>query len=45
MAVVALRNLSLGKTFINYLVVKIFANECFSMKNEILLLLRTLFIQ
>ena len=45
MAVVALRNLSLGKTFINYLVVRSFANECSSMKNEILLLLRTLFIQ
>jgi len=41
----ALRNLSLGKTFVNYLVGRSFATECFCMKRETLLLLRTWFMQ
>jgi len=38
----ALRNLSLCKTFVSYLVDRSFATECFCMKHETLLLLRTL---
>jgi len=41
----ALRNLSLGKTFVNYLVGNSFATGCFCMKHETFLLLRTWFIQ
>jgi len=44
-AVMALRNLSLGKNFINCLVGRSFAAECFWMKHESLLLLRIWFIQ
>jgi hypothetical protein len=39
-AVMALKNLSLGKTF-NCLVGRSFATECFRVKHEILSLLRT----
>jgi len=39
------KNLSLCKTFVNYLVDRSFATKCFSMKHETLLLLRTWFIQ
>jgi len=44
-AVMALRNLSLCKTFVTYLVGRSFATECFSMKQETFLLLRTRSIQ
>ena len=44
-AVMALRNLSLAKTFIICLVGRSFATECFCVKHETLLLLRTRFIQ
>jgi hypothetical protein len=40
-AVMAMRNLSLGKTFIKCLVGRSFASECFCMKHEMLLSLRT----
>jgi len=40
-AVMTLRNLSLGKTFITCLVGKSFATECFCVKHENFLLLRT----
>jgi len=33
-AVMALRHLSLGKTFVSYLVDRNFATECFCMKHE-----------
>jgi len=42
--VMALSNLSLGRTFITCLVGTSFATECFCMKHETLLLLRTWFI-
>jgi len=44
-AVMTLRNLSLDKTFISSQVGRRFAAECFCMKHETLLLLRTRFIQ
>jgi len=44
-AVMALRNLSLDKTFVSYTAGRNFANECFCMKNETMLSLRTWFIQ
>jgi len=44
-AVMALRTLSLGKTFVHYLVGRSFATECFCMKHETLLLLRKWFMQ
>ena len=37
----ALKNFSLGKTFVSYLVGKGFAAECFCMKHETFVLLRT----
>ena len=40
-AVMALRNLRLGKTIINSLACRSFATECFCVKYETLLLLRT----
>jgi len=43
--IMALRNLSLGRTSINSLVGRRFAAECFCVKHETLLLLRTWFIQ
>jgi len=39
--VMALRHLSLGKTFVIYLVGRSFATECFCMKHETFVLLRT----
>jgi hypothetical protein len=44
-AVMALRNLSLGKTFCNCLVGRSFATECCCMKHETLLLFRKWFMQ
>jgi len=44
-AVMALRHLSLGKTFVSYLVCRSFATEYFCMKHETFLLLRTWFIR
>jgi len=43
-AVMALRNLSLGKTFVSYLVGRSFATVCFCMKHETFVLLKTWFI-
>jgi len=40
-AVMALRHLSLGKTFVSYLVGRSFATECFCVKHETFVLLRT----
>jgi len=37
----ALRILSLCKTFVTYLIARSFATECFCMKHETLVLLRT----
>jgi len=44
-AVMALRNLSLGRTFIIGQVGRSFATECFCVKHKTLSLLRTWFIQ
>jgi len=40
-AVMALRHLSLGKTFVSYLVGRRFAIKCFCMKHETFVLLKT----
>jgi hypothetical protein len=40
-AVMALRHLSLGKTFVSYLVGRCFATECFCVKHKTFVLLRT----
>jgi len=39
--VMALRNLSLGKAFVSYSVGRSFARECFCMKQETFVLLKT----
>jgi len=40
-AVMALRHLSLGKTFVSYLVGRSFVTECFCVNHETFVLLRT----